>query len=154
MAGLLNNSFLEKCSMLKSCSSFVSHLVHCLRKEELACSTCLRHLPWEEMEVRELPQIQHTALLGLFWHSHGCLPGVYWWYRGEPNGSGCHRNNPFIEVVAPPASKTENMLCDRQSKTLRFCGTFCGAQANFSYQIILLPSLWACRYAASGCCSL
>lgn len=111
MADLLNNGFLEKCSMLRSCNSFVSRLVHWLGKEELACSTCLKHPPWEEMEVRELPQIQHTALLGLFWHSHGCLPGVYGWYRGEPNGSGCCRNNPFLEVVALPASKTENVLC-------------------------------------------
>lgn len=89
-----------------------------------------------EMEVRELPQIQHTVLLGLFWHSHGCLPGVYWWYKGEPNGSGCHRNNPFVEVITPPACKTEDMICDRQSRALRFCRAFCGAQAHFPYQII------------------
>lgn len=140
--------------MLRSCNSFVSRLAHWLGKEELACSTCLKHLPWEEMEVRELPQIQHIALLCLFWHSRGCLPGVYGWYRGEPNGSGCCRNNPFVEVVAPPASKTKNVLCDRQSRVLRFCGAFCGAQMHLSYQIILLPSHWAWGYAASSCCSL
>lgn len=149
MAGLLKNSLLEKCSMLKNCSSFMSHLVHWLGKEELTRSTCLS---WENMEVTKLPQIQHAALLGLFWHSHGCFPGVYWWYRGEPNGSGCHRNNPFVEVIAPPASKTEDTLCDRQSTALRFCGAFCEAQAHFLYQIILLPFHWACGCAGSGWC--
>lgn len=98
------------------------------------------------------PRYSMLLCLGLFWHSHGCFPGVYWWYRGEPNGSGCHRNNPFVEVIAPPASKTEDTLCDWQSTALRFCGAFCEAQAHFLYQVILLPFQWVCGHAGSGCC--
>lgn len=125
MAALLKSSFLETCNMLENCSSVTSHLVHWLGKEELVC--------WEEVEVTELPQIQHLVFAGPgLWQSHSRFQGVIHLtelYGDEPDRFGCDRNNPFRGAGAPWASKTEDTLFVRQSTTLTLHGVFCRAQA-------------------------